>query len=239
MISIIIPVYNEEKEIESTVRQFAALRIPHEVIVADTKSTDQTVAIAKHAGATVVMLPADVERGVARGRNNGVHTSKGEFLVSLDNGTIIPDPNAFFAKALARFEKDPKLVLLSVKIKVDPHVATFSDNAVSWLMNACFALMDNLLNAGLASGKFIMMRREAFQRSGGFNETLSTAEDIELSGRLAKLGHVRIAWNLAVFHSGRRFHQQGAWRTLYRWIKNAFAFWIFKKGSRDVWEPIR
>jgi glycosyltransferase involved in cell wall biosynthesis len=239
MISIIIPVFNEEKIIEATIRQFMDLRIPHEVIVSDTQSTDRTIVIAKRAAHKVLLLPPQALPGVGRGRNHGAAAAAGEFLVFLDTGTMIPDPNYFFGKLLTRFEKDRKLVGLSVRIEVDPKAATASDVAVSWLMNAYFAAVNYLFNLGLASGKFQIIKKEAFQKAGGFNESLATAEDIDLFGRLSQQGRVRTEWGLAVYHSGRRFHALGAWSTLFHWIKNAFYFWIFRKGSSAGWRPIR
>jgi GT2 family glycosyltransferase len=105
-------------------------------------------------------------------------------------------------------------------------------------MNVWFFLLNKLFGVGIASGKFIMVRADAFQKTGGFDEHLKTAEDVDLFRKLATFGHTRIAWDLAVYHEGRRFHHLGAWNTLYRWIHNGLSYWLFKKSS-DTWEPVR
>jgi glycosyltransferase involved in cell wall biosynthesis len=238
MISIIIPTYNEEKAVEKTIRQFSALTIPHEVIISDSQSTDQTVAIAKPLADNVVLLPPDKERSASCGRNNGAAAASGEFLVFMDCDTFIPDPDAFFAAALDEFKKDPKLVGISARIEVDEPVRTLNDAAVSALMNAWFALLNNVFRVGMASGKFQMVRAATFKKTGGFDERLFTAEDVDFFGRLARFGRTKIVWQLAVFHPGRRFHQRGAWRTLFLWMMNAVMFWLYKKPSSD-WEPVR
>jgi glycosyltransferase involved in cell wall biosynthesis len=238
LLSIIIPTYNEEKTIERTVRQFSKLRVPHETIVSDTASTDATVEVAKRCADKVVLLAPGKKPGVSPGRNDGVAASQGRYFVFIDSDTYIPDSNDFFGKALARFERDPKLVGLSVRINVRIDIATWSDRTVSFLMNVWFFLLNKLFGVGIASGKFIMVRADAFQKTGGFDEHLKTAEDVDLFRKLATFGHTRIAWDLAVYHEGRRFHHLGAWNTLYRWIHNGLSYWLFKKSS-DTWEPVR
>lgn len=238
VISIIIPTYNEEQLVESTISHFSKLDIPHEIIISDTRSTDNTVAIAKRLADKVAVLPAEKSRGVSRGRNNGAALAEGTYMVFMDCGTVIKHPTAFFRRAIAAFESQPGLVGISCRVEVYKEVETMSDAAVSFLMNLWFLFLNNVCRVGIASGKFIMVRTDMFRKTTGFNENLITAEDIDFFGRLAKLGRTRILWNLAVYHAGRRFHQKGAWRTLFLWIKNAASFWLFKKPD-DTWEPVR
>jgi len=238
MLSIIIPVYNEEKTIESMIRQFETLREPHEVIVSDTSSTDKTVIIARQFADVTVTLEKGREPGVSTGRNAGAAAASGDFLVFMDCGVMIPDVNAFFTTALARFQREPDLVGVSVRIDVDEAVCTPSDAAVSDLMNGYFWFLNKFLGVGMATGKFQMVRTGAFQKIGGFNEHLHTAEDVDFFGRLRKIGRTAIMWDLVAFHPGRRFHARGAWRTLFLWMKNGLSYWIFKKPAH-TWEPIR
>ena len=73
-LSIIIPTYNEEKGIPILIKSIQAQNYKnYEIIVADAKSKDNTVKVAKKLGARVVRggLPA-------RGRNNGAKVAKGE-----------------------------------------------------------------------------------------------------------------------------------------------------------------
>ncbi len=238
MISIIIPAYNEERTIEKTVRQFAALTEPHEVIVSDSASTDRTVAIAKECADKVVSLPPGKKSGVSPARNDGVNAAAGEFLVFIDSDTFIPNINGFFDVLLDRFRREPRTMGQSVRIEVAHAVATWSDRAVSFLMNIWFFFLNKCLGVGISSGKFMIVRTEAFKKTGGFDEHLATAEDVDLFRKLARFGHTRIVWPLAVYHDGRRFHHLGAWRTMFRWMRNSISYWLFGKAS-DTWEPVR
>lgn len=238
LLSVIIPAYNEESTIEKTIRQFVPLKIPHEVIVSDSASTDRTAEIAHHYADAVITLPAGKRSGVSPARNEGVTIAKGDFLVFIDSDTTIPKGEHFFEILLDRFRRESKTMGMSARIEVNPRVATLSDRAVSFLMNIWFFFLNKCLGVGISSGKFMIVRKEAFKRTGGFDESMNTAEDVDLFRKLARFGHTRIVWPLAVYHEGRRFHRLGAWRTMLRWMFNSISYWIRGKSS-DTWEPVR
>ena len=237
-VSIIIPAYHEEKTIKRTVCQFAALGIPHKVIVSVSPSGDRTAEIARQCADEVVVLPEGKKSGVSPARNDGVYAATGEFIAFIDSDTYIPDADRFFSRVLGRFAHDPKLVGLSVRIMVIPAMATLSDRMVSFLMNSWFFFLNRCLGVGIASGKFLIVRADAFRKVGGFDERLNTAEDVDLFRKLRRVGRTRIAWDLRVYHEGRRFHKLGAWRTLSRWMVNSISYWMLGRSS-DTWEPVR
>ncbi|MGC4038139.1 MAG: glycosyltransferase [Chitinophagaceae bacterium] len=81
MISVIIPALNEEKTIESVVRFCFAAEHVTEVIVIDDTSEDNTVSIARQAGARVHISKS---RGKGISMKEGVQMSTNEILVFLD-----------------------------------------------------------------------------------------------------------------------------------------------------------
>lgn len=87
--SIVIPAYNEEKFIgdclDSLLRQ--DFRDPYEIIVVDNKSTDETAAVAKSRGVTVVR---EERQGVCWARQRGSELATGEIIVSTDADTVYP-----------------------------------------------------------------------------------------------------------------------------------------------------
>lgn len=81
MLSFIIPAYNEELELPSTI---AAIRKaageggqPYEIIVVDDASTDATRQIAANAGARVLSIN---RRHIAAARNAGARVAQGDIL---------------------------------------------------------------------------------------------------------------------------------------------------------------
>jgi len=88
MISIIIPVHNEEKVIGATLGRLKSLTLPHEVIVADDASTDATVSIARQHADIVVTSPAKGPT-ISANRNAGAKASHGDMLVFMDSTSVI------------------------------------------------------------------------------------------------------------------------------------------------------
>ncbi|MGA7261436.1 MAG: glycosyltransferase, partial [Stellaceae bacterium] len=114
MISIIIPTLNEAKIIEATLRTLAAtLTLPHEVIVSDGGSSDRTAELAARYANTVVVYSGAGRQTIGEGRNDGAKAAAGDFLVFLDADCVIPEPDRFFARARAHFDKDSRLVGLT------------------------------------------------------------------------------------------------------------------------------
>ena len=238
MISIVIPTLNEEKIIEKTLNQFKDLNtIDFELIVSDGGSQDKTVEIAKKYTKNVLVIKE--KHTIAFARNEGAKIAKGEYLVFLDADVFIKNPNDFFRQALLEFEKDKKLVALTAKLKVLPEFETFLDNFFHFIINFIHWLSCNILNFGNASGEFQMIKKDIFLKIGGYNEDLVVSEDIELFLRLSKIGKVKTIWKLIVYHTGRRFHQEGWFRVLYQWLLNFFSFLFFKKSVYKKWKEVR
>ena len=88
MISFIVPAYNAEQCLTSTIsalhRAGQALGKRYEVFVADDSSTDQTVAV-QH-GAVVVTA---THRQIASTRNSGAQVARYEYLVFVDADTVV------------------------------------------------------------------------------------------------------------------------------------------------------
>ena len=239
MISIIIPTLNEESVISKTIRGLTSkLTLPHEIIVSDGKSTDRTVELARQAGAQVVEYGGTARQTIAMGRNAGAAAAKGQFLVFLDADCSIEDPDVFFTAALKEFD-DPKLTGLVSWISVLPEVATWADRLMYGLYNPYLAMLNNVFGVGVSGGEFQMMRRTDFDKIGGYNENLVASEDMDLLGRLAKLGRTKFDTKLVVFHTNRRGHKIGWPKMLYLWTANSISMMWRRKAYSKEWTVIR
>ncbi len=237
-ISFIIPTYKEETTIEDTLKALRNNPPPgeFEIIVSDSESPDKTVALAKPYADKVIVEP---RQGIAHGRNAGAKAATGDYLVFLDAGVEIHDINKFFGKLLKHFEEDPKLVAAAVAIKVDAAHATLNDKIIFGLLNFTFLIFNNVFHSGNASGKFQMIRTDAFRKLNGYREDLPAGEDNDMFRRLSQIGKTRFYADLTVFHSGRRGHKLGWPKLLYRWIKNGLWVRIVNKSPYKEWEEIR
>lgn len=248
MISIIIPTLNEESVIAHTLgwlrsaidekRLAAAHQI--EIIISDGKSTDGTPEIARAHGADIVVEYRGMKRQtIAAGRNAGAAAAHGEFLAFMDADCTILDPAAFFDKVLWHFRNDPELVALNVAIRVLPEYENWMDWVVFNLFNDYVWLVNNVLHVGMSAGEFQMIRREAFDKAHGYDETLVASEDLDLFRRLSKIGKVRYEKGLTIYHTGRRGHKIGWPRLLSQWIGNSLSVMKGKKAVSKEWTVIR
>jgi glycosyltransferase involved in cell wall biosynthesis len=240
MISIIIPTFNEAKIIESTLRTLAAtLTLAHEVIVSDGGSSDATAELAARHSSTVVVYSGAGRQTIGQGRNDGAKVAAGDFLVFLDADCVIPDPDRFFAQALAYFERDPGLVGLTGYLRVFPADETLGDRLVSGIANLGLRVANNIFKRGASFGEFQMIRREAFARLGGFRSDLIAFEDADMFRRLSRIGRTMIASKLRVLHSGRRGHQVGHPQLIAMWLVNLAFFTFRDRTFSKEWKPIR
>ncbi|MFY4673220.1 glycosyltransferase family 2 protein [Bacillus anthracis] len=86
-LSIIIPVQNEEKTIESIIFEVQKLK-PLEIILIVNGSTDKTEELAKNCGATVITYKEAL--GIDTGRAVGAYFAKGDILLFIDGDFLIP-----------------------------------------------------------------------------------------------------------------------------------------------------
>lgn len=87
-LTIVIPTLNEANQIAACVRSLAWA---NEVIVVDAESADETVALARDAGATVI---AGAPPGIAAQRNAGIAAAGSEWVFALDADERVADPLA-------------------------------------------------------------------------------------------------------------------------------------------------
>src|SRR5438552_3673801 len=100
ILSVIIKTFNEEDKIAACLAsvQEATRRYPTQIIVADSRSEDETVVIARQFGTNVVTLAPSEPRGCGVGAQLGFQYSSGHYVLLMD-GDMRLDP-AFLPEAL-------------------------------------------------------------------------------------------------------------------------------------------
>lgn len=89
-ISIIIPCWNEEQNIARCLESIARQRLsPHEVIVVDNNSTDNTVSIARSYDFVTVLH--ETIQGLTPARNTGFNSATGEVIARINADIILDD----------------------------------------------------------------------------------------------------------------------------------------------------
>ena len=205
-LSLVLPVLDEGATLAQRLHALAPLRARGaEVVVVDGGSTDHSWMQARAqmhptgpAGVDRLLL---APRGRAAQMNAGAAVARGEVLLFLHADTTLPpEADRLVRQAIAngavwgRFD-----VHIEGRHPLLPRVAT--------LMNWRSRL------SGIATGdQAIFVTREAFERVGGFAPQ-PLMEDIALSTRLKRIAPPACL-QARVRTSGRRWDQQGLWRTI-------------------------
>lgn len=203
-LSIVIPAFNEEKLLPSTLDAIkqAAQAVKNrgwkvELIVCDNNSTDRTAAIARKARAKVVFEPVNQ---IARARNTGSGAATGDWLLFIDADSR-PTPE-LFDDLITTIETGKYLGGGSL-VKLDEQ--RFLANCMLHFWSFCSRVRQ------WAAGSFVFCERAAFQEVGGFSHELFASEEIELCERLKRVARRRgkrltILTRYPMETSARKFH---------------------------------
>lgn len=206
-LSIVIPTKNEEKNISRLLRDIRDQSFKdYEVIVADAKSTDRTVEIARSFGAQVVKggLP-----GI--GRNAGAKAAKGDCLFFLDADVSI-NPT-FIERTLRKFQDQG---LDAASCLVIPISEKRIDKLLHEFVNFYFKATEKYLPH--APGFCILVKRAIHERVGGFDESVVLAEDHDYVQRIAKIGRFRFLTEPRIRVSVRRLQKDGRLTTAVKYL---------------------
>lgn len=187
-LSIIIPARNEAPNLVHLLPSLQSLAYPGplEIIVVDDNSTDQTALIAQAYRARVVPVDYLPEgwKGKPHACHRGAEAAQGHWLLFTDADTLHAPDSAARAVSMAL---QHGLDGLSLFIKQECQ-GSLDRLALMTAYAGLFAGArpeDRLLN-----GQYILLSRDAYQRSGGFAAVRQEAlEDVALGQHLRQLGY--------------------------------------------------
>jgi glycosyltransferase involved in cell wall biosynthesis len=158
MISFIVPAFNEELELPSTLAAIQAAATNanqnYEVVVVDDASTDATAEVARTAGAQVVSIN---RRHIAAARNAGAKASRGDMLLFVDADTRI---NAGHVVDVIAALKDG-YAGGSARVITDGDIPRWARIFIKSFCAIYFAV-------NLGAGAFLFTSRKNFDAAGGF-----------------------------------------------------------------------
>ena len=239
VISIIIPTLKEGAFLERTLRELQELKLPHEIIVTDGGSTDNTLAIARRYTDKVTVWPEPRRQTFGEAKNAGAALAMGDYLVFIDADVTIPAPNTFFKEMIAEFEKKPTLVAMTVPLLPWLENHSWMDAFFCAPLNAWYVISNNLLRYGNASGEFQMVRWSVFNDAGGYREDLAGGEDTDFFNRVGRIGRTLSYWRLSVRHSCRRAHKTGWLKLYWMWARQGFSVLLLSRTAYKEWTVVR
>ncbi len=233
--SVIIPTYQEESSIPRTLESLRNACNGHgiETIIVDGGSTDRTAEIARQFTDSIHILE---KRGIGLARNYGASLAGGDVLVFIDSDTMVPEN--FFDELMTVFSNP---AVSGANCNVMPATEarpTKRERGFYSLWGRIRKVVYRLRPCGTGENG-IIVRRDVFRSAGGFDESMSTMEDLDFVFRAAKHGKFVFLNQVVLRESIRRARNVGLFRFSRVYIYNFLYYLVKRKPRITSWEAIR
>jgi glycosyltransferase involved in cell wall biosynthesis len=199
-VSFIVPALNEEKHIARCVASIQRLSRPSnvsglEVVVADNHSSDRTVQVSKDCGVDAVVISHGHASQV---RNAGVQAARGDLLAFVDADFEL-DSN-WLSRCVGILGDDSQVVAVAGTLRAP-------SNGASWVERAWHALAYAAPDQAARRVRWLpscnlLVHRDAYQRAGGYDESLATCEDCDFAYKLSDFGKLVLEPSTQALHLG-------------------------------------
>lgn len=207
LVSFVIPIFNGANYIGKTLASIQRQTCPEwEAIVVDGGSTDGTAAIVENAVGRderirLIVAPGS---GIAEACNIGASAARGSYLARLDADDIAVPSR--ISKQREYLEANPDVAVVGGQFfEVDASGAPFHPTRISAQPVGVAGVMASLPTRCVICNSTATMRREAFDRVGGYRTAFVGSEDYDLwlrisdSNKLDNLPDVLVNYRI---HSG-------------------------------------
>jgi len=256
-LSVVVITRNRLEQLKRCLDSLRTVLPVPELIVVDNGSDDGTVEYlhgeAEHLCKTAVIKAVFLKEnnGVAKARNIGVKNSSRDFVMFLDDDAWL---DRFDFLAVERYFNEHKdVALVAPKIfypdgSLQESIRTFPTLSglfwrgtglfklfpdVSWYKKYVIHDEQNIHGIDWSIGACQVIRSEAFEEVGGFDEGYFFGyEDADLCRRLKKAGWSCVYWpDAEIFHEYARTSARGLNMSLIRHLKSVLRF--LSKGDKD------
>jgi glycosyltransferase involved in cell wall biosynthesis len=223
---------NEGERLRRSLQSVEKMRRPPggiEVVYVDTASTDESVLIAKQAGARVICLdPKNPNAAIAR--NAGWREVTAPFVLFLDGDCQIEED--FAVHALERFT-DPRVAVVWGRLRE----AYPSESLYNRLMDLQWTCLRDLPEGPSYYGTGIgLVRRSALEAVSGFDDTVINGHNTEMGLRMQNQGylvlHVAVPM---VRHDAEMTRFRQYWR---RFLREGYSYARLQSIFRESDQPL-
>ena len=221
MLSIIIIAKNEQKLLPKLLNSIKKQAFKdYEIIVSDADSKDKTREIARKYNCRIT------KGGVySVGRNNGAELAKGDYLLFLDADCILPEDFLYFNFLAFRLSEKS---IATVEIK--PLSDRYTDKILYKLYHYYAILISRF--SPHCSGASLFIKKEVFDKVGGFDEKIVFAEDHAFARKLKRVYFLPIP----IYTSVRRLDKDGRFKFVIKYIYAGLYRLFYKEIEKPLFE---
>lgn len=227
-LSIIIVNYNVKEFLQNLIHSIekASQNITKEIIIIDNASDDGSVEFIREKFPQVKLIANNTNLGFGKANNIGLKQASGEYVLLINPDTIVAEDT--FEKMIKFFGSNSNVGLAGCKIlnpdgtlqlacrrsfpgpwtsftKVTGLSSVFPKSKIFARYNLTYLDENQTYEVDAISGSFMMMRKEVYDKVGGFDEQFFMyGEDLDLCYRIQKAGY-KVYYN----HSTKIIHYKG------------------------------
>lgn len=206
MISVVIPLYNKEKQVGRTLESVLAQTFQHfEVVIVDDGSTDGSAKVVKKFDDPRIRLIRQANAGVSAARNRGIDAARYDYIALLDADDLW-EPE-YLATQANLIKENPECDLFVTDYSMKHENGNIIHSTINKLpFNTQSGLLTNYFQVAAVSSPpicsiSIVLTKKAIKNIGGFPIGIKVGEDLLTWARLAC--RFKIAYNrtpLATFN---------------------------------------
>lgn len=212
-LSIIIVNYNVKEFLQNLLHslQKSLTHISHEIIIVDNASNDGSVEFIRSKFPETILIENQSNVGFSKANNLGLKIAKGKFILLINPDTIVREDT--ISRMIEFLDSNPEIGLAGCKIlnpdgtlqlacrrsfpgpwtsfcKVTGLSALFPKSKLFAKYNLTYLDENETWEVDAISGSFMMMKREVYEKVGGFDEQFFMyGEDLDLCYRVQKNGY--------------------------------------------------
>ena len=211
-LGVVIPTINEAGQLPGLLADLAEVALPLRVVVSDGGSADDTLDLARAAGAVCVAGP----QGRAAQMNAGARALDTPWLLFLHADSRLPPASRSALVAALHSGNGPAAAYFPFRLR---------GRGWFWRLVETGQRVRERLTGLVYGDQGLLVRREAFEAVGGYPE-LPLMEDVEMVRRLRRsAGVARLPG--ALLTSPRTYLRFGRWRV---WLRNGAAICLYLAG---------
>lgn len=216
-LSIIIVNYNGQRYLHKCINSIykSCKSIDYEIVIVDNNSQDNSVDFIKSEYPDTTLIESDKNLGFAKGNNLGVKKSKGEYILLLNNDTILLND---LEESINILEKDKEIGVLGIKmldkdLKYNKSCGKFPTLISLLFFSKLFldkkgfsdgVFSESFIDVDWIQGSFLLTRKSLYEKVWGLDDSyFMYVEDVDFCKKIQKLGKRRVYYtNQSYIHFG-------------------------------------